>query len=141
MKELFNTLLGTITKYPVLIFMLCLGALSPGVLAIVLFEWKAFLEMEILKIIILGCSLTIPTINILFLAVRIHEMDKNPYEMQADFIVSLTFNAIIWGLALLGKVINMERTIIEFTNSIIGWLILAIVIIFWNFRKNSKIEN
>lgn len=142
MKDFFDSLIQMIKDNPILIFMLFLGCVSPGVLSIALFEWEVFLEMDIVKMLIFGCSLTIPSINLLFLFVRIHEKYKNPPDIQGDFLVSLAFNAVVWGVALLIKVFDMETSIREF----IVWLIIGLSVasftLWFDYKKNVlKNEN
>ena len=125
LEKIFDFLTNNIVTFIAAIF----GGLAPGILTIVAFNVDFFIQIDVFKIILLACSISIPSLAIIFVQlICVFEKGKTIFEM-GDKYITLALNAMIFDVALFLKVIDSSMNLKGYVTMIVVFCFLICIIL------------
>lgn len=144
MEKIFDFLTNNLVAFSAAI----IGGLAPGVLTIAIFNKDFFVQIDFVKIILLACSICVPSLAIIFTSLILSfEKDKTAFEVAGQYItMALAMNAIIFDIAILSKIVKRSMDLKEYTSIVVIMCILMCVMIKLmskdrNLIRKTKDEN
>ena len=115
-----------------------MGGLAPGVLTIGIFDRNLFLEMDILKLVLLSGSICIPSFGAIYIAfISAFEKNKTVYEVGGRYLaLAWSMNAVVFGVVLFAKVMDRSLSLKCFCKG----LAFMVLICMFASRKLAKEE-
>lgn len=130
-ESILNKFIEYIQKEFTLSVLVCLGILAPGILEVFVFDNELFKELELIKLLILSCSLSSLSMSCFYVFFRVFDRDNTEIKKGISLSLAANGSIIILGLGL--KTIGwLISSISHFIIFMIVSLIIWICILFKN---------
>lgn len=116
-----------------------IGGLAPGVLTIGIFDRNLFLEMDILKLVLLSGSICIPSFGAIYIAfISTFEKNKTVYDVGGRYLaLAWAMNAVVFGVVLFAKIMDRSLSLKCFCIGLAFMVLICMII----SRKLAKEEH
>ncbi len=141
-SSIVDKIFSFFTNHLVACFTAVIGGIAPGILTIGIFDKNLFIQMDVVKLLLLSSSICLPSFAMIFVAIiAVLEKGKTVYDVGKNYLaLALALNAVVFDFALFAKIINRSLSLTKYCLIIVGMTVFSIIVSFFIAKDEKKKE-